>query len=427
MRILMLAQFYAPDIGGEERHVQDLSHELVKRGHQVAVATIYHPQRAKFENDRGVRVHRIRSTMSRIGRLYQENGRLHAPSFPDPELAIELWKVIERERPDVIHAHNWMFYSLLPYRIWNHIPTILTLHDYSLVCAKKRLMYRGEPCEGPELIKCLQCASNHYGILKGTTTVVTMNALKPAQVKSVDMFLAVSRATAIGNELAGSGLPYQVIPNFVPDDIQETDRDDASDPRLAQLPTDGYLLFVGDMSQDKGIEILLKAYAGLKDVPSLVLIGRSYGALSNLPSNVIYMGSWPHELIMEAWRRCSIALAPSIWPEPFGIVAIEAMSCSRPVIASRIGGLIDIVEDGVSGFLIPPGDVAALQSAIRTLVDNPELRETMGMSAKMRVNRFKARSIVPQIEHVYGELIKVKRVPKKIRLIDDQETGVIKD
>lgn len=427
MRILMLAQFYAPDIGGEERHVQDLSHELIKRGHSVAVATILHPKRAKFEDDRGVRVYRFRSTMSRIDGLYRENKRMHAPSFPDPELAIALWKMIEREQPDIIHAHNWMFYSSLPYRFWNHLPTVLTLHDYSLVCAKKRLMYRGEPCEGPELIKCLHCASDHYGTVKGSTTVVTLMALKPVEVKSVDMFITVSQATAIGNELVGSELPYQVIPNFVPDDINPSNPYPADDPRLAQLPTDGFLLFVGDLSPDKGIEILLKAYAGLQDVPPLVLIGRSFGIHSELPSNVHYMGSWPHELIMEAWNRCSIALAPSIWPEPFGIVAIEAMSCSKPVIASRIGGLIDIVEDGVTGYLTPPGDAPALQSAIRCLVDNPDLRKRMGRLAKIRVKRYKAGSIVPQIEGVYRELVRVKQVSKKIDLLDDQETGVIKD
>src|ERR1043166_5222609 len=107
----MLAQFYSPVIGGEERHVQDLSIELVNRGHDVAVATLQLPGSAEFELDQGVRIYHTKSTMGRSRWLYSQAERNHAPPFPDPEVMLGLRRIIDREQPDIIHAHNWLLYS----------------------------------------------------------------------------------------------------------------------------------------------------------------------------------------------------------------------------------------------------------------------------------------------------------------------------
>src|SRR5574338_362268 len=104
----MIAQFYSPIIGGEERIVQDLSVELAKRGHDVAVATLHTPEAAEFELDNGVRIYRIKSTMQRSRWLYSQSERSHAPPFPDPEVMLGLRRIIAQERPEIIHAHNWM-------------------------------------------------------------------------------------------------------------------------------------------------------------------------------------------------------------------------------------------------------------------------------------------------------------------------------
>jgi glycosyltransferase involved in cell wall biosynthesis len=110
---------------------------------------------------------------------------------------------------------------------------------------------------------------------------------------------------------------------------------------------------------------------------------------------------------MEAWRRSSIALAPSVWSEPFGIVVIEAMAMGRPVIASRIGGLIDIVKDGESGFLVPAGNSAALAQAMKRLLDDKSLRERLGQAARQRSQDFRASVVIPRIEAVYQKLTKM--------------------
>lgn len=404
MRILMVTQFFPPIVGGEEHIIQHLSRELVKRGHEVAVATLWHPGSEEYEVNQGVRIYRIRSTTQRALWLYSEPGRTHVPPLPDPEAVAGIRKIITKERPDIVHAHNWLVYSFLPLKAWSKARLVLTLHDYSLVSVTKRLMYQGAPCSGPALFKCLGCAAGHYGVGKGSFTTLAHRTFAGMLRSSVDMYLPISHATAVGNGLPDSGLPYQVIPNFVPDDPGKPEP--ANEENLACLPGKDYLLFVGDASDDKGVQFLVEAYSGLQDVPPLVIIGRRLPSTPEVfPPNVYFMNRWPHSDVMAAWRRCSIGLVPSIWPEPLGMVALEAMEAGKPLIASRIGGLPDVIVDGETGLLIPPGDVKALQKAILTLTNDMNLRQRMGLAGKRRLDDFRASKILPRIEQVYQMLL----------------------
>src|SRR5260370_20837271 len=99
MRILMLAQFYPPIIGGEERHVRDLSIELAARGHEVAVATLWQAGASEFERDQGVRVYRIHGSLQRVTALFSEKERRHSPPFPHPGALCALERLITHERP----------------------------------------------------------------------------------------------------------------------------------------------------------------------------------------------------------------------------------------------------------------------------------------------------------------------------------------
>lgn len=406
MHILMLSQFYAPIIGGEERHVQDLGIELVRRGHQVTVATLQTPGSPDFEVDRDVRIYRIKSTTQRASWLYKQAERSHHPPLPDPEVSLALQRIITNEKPDIVHAHNWMLYSFLPLKKWSGLPLVVSLHDYSFRCTQKRLMQSGTLCSGPGLIKCMNCAAEHYGGMKGRVTAFAHQLSGPMVRGAVNMFLPVSRATADGNGLMHSRLPFRIIPNFIsktPGTLQEE-----VEPYVSQLPEDGFLLFVGDLSRDKGVDVLVRAYANLESAPPLVLIGRERPDTPvDLPENVMLMGSWPHEAVMEAYRRSIFSMLPSVCPETFGIVVIEAMSMGKPVIASRIAGLADVIMDGGNGFLVRPGDAEALREAMQRLINDPQLRERMGQGALRRAQDFRASVVVPHIEAVYRKLTQV--------------------
>ena len=221
MRILMLSQFYPPVIGGEERHVATLAQALTARGHTVSVATIGSPDSFGTRTEDGVRVHRLRTTAQRLPMIYSDGGRPHASPTPDPELVAGLGGVVRAEKPDVIHAHNWIVNSLLPLRPWTKARMVLTLHDYSHVCAVKRLMREGVPCSGPGLLKCVSCAAQHYGPAAGTVTALSTAPAARLKERALDAVIAVSSAVAKGNGLSSpkTRVTVRVIPNFIPDSL----------------------------------------------------------------------------------------------------------------------------------------------------------------------------------------------------------------
>ena len=398
MRILMLAQSFSPIVGGEERIVEDLSAELSRRGHEVAVATLRQPLGEPPPRDDGVEVELLETAMSRVPGLAADPERTYAPPAPDPLTVRDLRRVIERRRPEVVHAHNWADFSYLPLERRSGAAFVLSLHDYSLVCATKRFFYKGGLCSGPAARKCLAHSLSYYGAAKGVVAAAGVAAAKPVLRRRVDMFLPVSEAV---RELSGidAGLPHRVIPNF----IGELPAAPAiNDPRLAELPAEPFILYFGDVTEDKGVGNLVAAYAGLEGAPPLVLIGRQLiDGVAAVPG-VTALEPMPHPLVVEALRRSLFHVAPSLLPESFGIVALEAAAAGKASIVTAIGGLADIVRDGETGLQVAPGDVGALREALWRLCAEPETRERMGEAARERAKNFGPDVVVPQFEAAYG-------------------------
>jgi glycosyltransferase involved in cell wall biosynthesis len=396
MRILMLAQSLSPIVGGEERVVEDLSRSLSERGHELAIATMRQPGAEPQEDLGGVPIETLRSSTHRLPGLRGQQERRHAPPYPDPETVIDLARVLERHQPEVVHAHNWLVHSYLPLKRRNRAALVLTNHDYGLLCATKRLFRKGEPCSGPGPVKCVVCAARHYGPGRGPLAAVSTLSRGRSVRNAVDLFLPISAAvqrlcrlspenSRVISDLLG-GLPS---------------RPALDDPRLEQLPKEPFVLFFGDITEDKGAWNLAAVYRALESPPPLVMIGRNYlPELVGIPRIHIFE-PWPHDLAIEALRRSMFAVVPSIWPEPFGLVALEAAAAGKPVIASEIGGLTDIVVDGETGLLVPPGDRPAMRTALRRLTRDDDLRGRLGEAAAARAANFGPDVIVPQFESAY--------------------------
>ena len=411
MRILHLSQFHAPVIGGEERHVVSLSEGLAARGHEVAVATLAHPDRPPVLVRNGVTIRSLTGLAQRGAFLFSEPERRHAPPFPDPELTVRLAGLVREFQPDVVHGHNWMLHAFLPLKRRSGPRLVATLHDYSLVCARKNMLRFGEEvCTGPSARRCLPCAADHFGALVGGVTCVGNWLSGVYERRAVDRFIAVSRAVAATCGLDHSGRPYEVLPTFIPDAVASLDPE--PDPRLAGLPPDGYLLFVGDLTRGKGVHILLDAYRRLADAPPLVLIGRRCpDTPTELPDNVRLFESWPHAAVMHAWSRCLFGIAPSVWAEACGTIVMEGHAVGRPMIATDTGGLRDLVAPGETGLLVPPGDAVALAEAMRTLIADRALRERMAAASPARARLFMASTLVPRIERVYADVLAEAAAP----------------
>jgi glycosyltransferase involved in cell wall biosynthesis len=407
MRVLLLAQFFPPHIGGEERHVLNLSTALAARGHQVAVATQLAPDTEPHEVlPSGVRVHRFRSTVMKVPGLHSDTGRPHHAPVPDPLVVRALRRVVDAEDPQVVHAHNWIVNSAvaLPrsHRGHRRFGLVLTLHDYSHVCATQRLMRDGRPCAGPSITGCLPCATRHYGPAVGSATLAGVAAMRPWKSHALDHVICVSHAVAQGNRTEQLPVPSSVIPNFVPDRLVVPP--DAA--RRHGLPEPGFLLFVGDLSAEKGLSVLLNAYQLLgDDRPPLLLVGRRRADTpGELPHGVRLLTDLPHDGVLEAMRRCAAAVLPSTWPDPCPTTVLEAMASGRPVITTSIGGMLDMVENGTSGLLVPPSDEAALSRAIARVLAEPALAEHLGRGGRARVDAFRASPVVDRVEALYRQV-----------------------
>jgi glycosyltransferase involved in cell wall biosynthesis len=403
MRILMLTQSYPPIVGGEERAIEDLAVELAGRGHEVAVATMRQPG-GEPRPSPGVRVRAIDSTVYRLRRLYGDRERRHAPPAPDPDAVLDLRRLLREERPDVVHAHNWAVHSYLPLDRRGGPALVLSLHDYSMLCATKRMLHRGALCSGPALGKCTACAGEHYGTALGAVTAMATRLGDPRLRRRVDLFLPVSGAV---EELCrvGPGEGSVVVPNF----FRPEPAPAPADARLEQLPREPFLLFFGDATPDKGAALLAEAHARLESPPPLVFLGRCLvEGLAGQPG-VTALGPWPHALAMEALHRSELVAVPSIWPEPFGLVALEAAAAGKPVVAAATGGLRDVVVDGETGLLVEPGDGDSLRAALQRLIADPALGRRLGEAAAVRAEAFGPGSVVPRFERAYELAIDRRR------------------
>jgi glycosyltransferase involved in cell wall biosynthesis len=406
MRVLLLAQWYEPVIGGEEIHVRSLAHALARRGHEVTVAALAHPDRPDDDQDGPVHVRRIRGALQRVPGLFSDRARQSAPSFPDPGLARGLGAIVRELRPDVVHAHNWIVFSYLPVKP-HGTPLVLTLHDFSLTCATKVRLYRGEACDGPGPMKCLGCATRHYGIARGPITFAALWTMHPALRARLDAVISVSEAVARGNDVPRYATRHHVIPNFLDDAFAATP--DASAPD--GLPDRPFVMYAGSLSRIKGIGPLLEGYATLDPStrPPLVLIGyRGHDRLpelDRLPDGARLVTDVPRAAVAAAWQRSLMGVVPSICLEAFGIVALEAMAFGRPVVASNIGGLGELVVDDETGLLVAPGSAPALAAAIDRIAGDDVLRARLGAGALRASARYGEGLVVAEIESVYRSVV----------------------
>lgn len=406
MRVLMLAQSYAPIVGGIEHMVEEISHELVRRGHDVMVATLRQPG-APPTGTPEVPVHALHSSVHDLPGLELDRERHHAPPAPDPRTTLEIRKLIREYRPDVVHAHDWLIHSYMPLDRRADAALVLSMHDYGLTCATKRFMFHGKRiCDGPANAKCVRCACDVYGgVAKGGTAALGTRLSERRFRRRVDCFIPVSTAVRDYCEL-GDADPHRVIPNFVPDKLPDL----ADDSELDRLPDEPFILYFGDVGVEKGVDILLDAYVQLDEPPPLVLIGRRVAGQIEDTRGALALGRMPHRVVLEAVRRSLFVVAPSIWSDPFPVVALESASAGKPIIASRIGGLQDSVADEESGLLVPPGDPGALASALRRMIGDADLRRRLGAGAAARqAALYTPTQVVPQYEEAYEMALQRRR------------------
>ena len=158
----------------------------------------------------------------------------------------------------------------------------------------------------------------------------------------------------------------------------------------------------------KGVDVLIEAYGRLNTETRLVMIGIEYPHYKYdfLNDRVIFIRSPSRDVVLAAYSKCRYVVIPSVWPEPAGRVAFEAMTHKKAVVASGTGGLTDIIADNETGILVQPRDADALAQAMKYLLDNPQHASTMGQLGYERWEHlFTADAVIPQIEEVYQRVL----------------------
>jgi glycosyltransferase involved in cell wall biosynthesis len=404
MRIFQAIDCYPPPlVGGHALHVRMLAHELVRRGHDVEVVTLAGPGGARTEMDGDVAVHRIAGWSRALDQFSADPERPFHPPIPDPGMVHSLIDLMRERRPDVVHAHGWILHSLLPFLPSRQTRLVVTMHEYGLICPKFTFVHGSEICDGPRFAKCVACASGQYGAIRATAITTGLTMTRRLRHR-VDRYIAVSTtvAQACASLSGGGQRGIEVIPPFLSDSSFQQ----VNCLRPAFVPADSdYLMFAGALGPHKGIDVLLEAWRGLDPAIPLVLAGlRRHDTPHRFPEGVIVAEDVPHSDVLRAWAHCTVAVVPSRWPDPCPLVALEAMAAGRPVIASSVGGLPDLVRDGITGILVPPGDVQALRASIAQLLRDPEQRSRMGEAGRQRAADYSANALVPQIERVYREV-----------------------
>ncbi|HUI38644.1 MAG TPA: glycosyltransferase family 4 protein [Thermoplasmata archaeon] len=391
MKIAELSTRYPPGPGGVERHVHEISRRFAGRGHDVSVFTteLYRefpwqpldrtvPRREVSE---GVRVTRLPA--------FSLPGELHYPFFRG------LLAELERARPDVVHVH--------------------TYGTHQVAVARRLLRRRGIPF----------VLTAHYHPIWSIEGGWLRHRLRGFYDRRLagPLVAAAARVVVQGREeerlLRANGLALPPVvtipPGLTPGPAELPDRRTLERALGVQGP---FLLFVGRLASNKGLLHLVEAFATLgrhDPTAELVLLGEDGGMRSKVEARVAALGlsgrvRFPGFVADEALLGAAFAAArlfvlPSDY-EAFGLVLLEALARGTPVVASRVGGIPEVVEEGRAGRLVAPGDAPGLAQALVDLWDDEATRARFGEYGRTEVApRYSWDRVVDRLEAVFGEVI----------------------
>jgi glycosyltransferase involved in cell wall biosynthesis len=385
MRILYCNKYDYP-FSGTEAYLFDLIQQMEKRGQETALFSMDHGRTPAFAG-RSYRIPHIDFKDPKAGLLEKVKMAAHALYSPSARRAMR--ECITDFSPDLAHIRG-IYHHLSPSILWElkkrGIPVLYHLNDFKILCPTYNFVADGRPCE-----LCSHGAF-HHAATKGCYTGPRSNAMVLAAEaylhkwlrtyeRCVDMFLAPSEF--VRSKLIASGFPEQrieVLPHF-----------QALPGAERLIPDEGYVLYFGRLSPEKGVYELLRAMVRVPHTP-LIIAGdgperprlEALAKELNL-SQVLFAGMVHGEKLHKLIAGSSFSVFPSHAYETLGKSILESYAWGRPVIASDLGSRRELVEHGVTGLLYADGDRDQLAHSIGFLFDRPDLIEKMGAAARSRV------------------------------------------
>ncbi len=383
MRIIEVNKYHY-ERGGADKYYLNISSELKKAGHEVANFSMIHPQniecswskywpkRVSFNENLG-----FKNKVNIIFRVLY--------SYPVKK---KFKKLVDDFKPEIIHIHNIYHHlspSILSVAKKKKIPVVMHLHDYKLICPNHTLFVKGEVCErcwGHKYINCVKnkCLKNSFwGSLLATFEMWLHHKVLKIYEKNVNLFIAPSQfMKKISVQFGQKENQIQVIYNPYSSDLLNSE---------INSEVGDYILFFGRLSEEKGLHTLINAISATKEKLIMVGQGPEYEGLQKradeLNAKVDFVGLKKGNELISLISKAKAVVIPSIWYENMPLSLLEAMSLEKAVIVSNIGGLPELIEDRVNGFLVKANDFRDLARVINSL-DNYDLKE-MGKRAKQKV------------------------------------------
>jgi glycosyltransferase involved in cell wall biosynthesis len=426
-KVLICSNVYPPNfIGGAElmAHYQGLA--LKRQGWDVAVfAGDLQIEGARYSVSKqsydGLPVYRVK--------LLPDD---HSPEFTNffhEAVERQFVRVLDEFRPDVVHAHNLTGLSLgiLHASRIRGIRTAVTFHDHWAFCYKNTLLKRAsEVCQDHS--KCAECMA--YVPNGGHGFPIQMRqSYMGLQMEDVDAFISPSEYLA--DKYVSAGFPASKMNRiWYGIDVSRLSS-------IRKTPPNGRVrfTFIGFLGAHKGVRTLIEALSliPMPDKLMLNLVG-GHGELSELKrlvetmglqSSVRFWGNVDNKEITEVFRQTDVQILPSIWPENQPVTITEAMASRTAVIASRMGGIPELVEDGQNGYLFEAGNPVALAEKMTLFITNPKLIQTFGEEGYRRISDKSIDKQVRSIRELYDRLMSTPRTksPPAANLILCAGTG----
>jgi glycosyltransferase involved in cell wall biosynthesis len=379
MKVLQVYNDYRSNVGGEAGVVRMIAATLERHGDEAQLLT---------RSSKGLDNSFLSKIQCFISGIYNRSAYR------------EMAALLEADRPDVVHAHN--LYPLFSPSVLvacrrADVPVVMTTHNYQLTCPIVSHLRKGKICE-----KCMG-GNEQWSVLnncRGSFAESLAYGLRSYIARKKRYFLDNVTIQVVLSDFARERLiragydPRRVVvlPNMT--DLRpmrnESTSGTSQNLSLGGLSSAGqFAAFCGRMQEEKGVDVLLAAAARLPEVPvRLAGDGPILEALmAAAPPNADFVKRIPPDKMMSFYKDARFLVVPSMWFEGHPLVITEAMSHGLPVIASRIGGLPEFVEDGVTGLLFEPGNVDDLVDRMRTLWENPELCKRMGKAGREKAER----------------------------------------
>lgn len=391
MKLLYIYNLYQ-QAGGENLWIQSEPDLLRERGHKV---TVYRRDNKEIHD----------FSLWKRGALFWESNWSR-------ESYEAVRALIRRTRPDVAHVYNTV--ALVTPSVYyachdEGVPVVQTVYNYRLLCPAGNFLRKGRICE-----ECMQRSlwrSVVYGCyrdsrIQSAALAWTLHSHRARGTWSriVDVYIAPTEF--MRHKMVEGGLPVNKIvvkPNF-----------HEPDPGVRQS-CDGSVLYIGRLAPEKGLRTLLAAWRVLDKPPLLRIVGDGplrdeleKTVAESAPGKIELWGTRPHSEVISYLKKAAALVLPSEWYEAFPHVILEAFACGVPILASRIGTLPDVIEDGVSGVLFEPGHAADLAAKVNWLISHPDAALRIAMQGRAEYEtKYTADRNYQRLMEIYARVARV--------------------